>query len=160
MKKHTLFQVVNHSYLVPPDLEATQGQMDGFFRQLLYKCYLEEVASVGDWLKRCPPLDSRVANVTTARGSSRSSRPMSEACRAGSCPRSPFPRRRARPGPGPHTMQDRSRPSMAHVRQSKPNFGLSIKDNVFKTFKIDRTSLGSEGTADRRTSLLFYYSQA
>ena len=71
MKKHTLFQVVNHSYLVPPDLEATQGQMDGFFRQLLYKCYLEEVASVGDWLKRCPPLDSRVANVTTARGSSR-----------------------------------------------------------------------------------------
>ena len=27
---------------------ATQGQMDGFFSQLLYKCYLEEVASVGD----------------------------------------------------------------------------------------------------------------
>jgi len=31
-----------------PALEATQGQMDGFFSQLPYKCYLEEVASVGD----------------------------------------------------------------------------------------------------------------
>ena len=29
-------------------LEATQGQMDGFFSQLPYKCHLEEVASVGD----------------------------------------------------------------------------------------------------------------
>jgi len=29
-------------------LEATQGQMDSFFSQLPYKCYLEEVASVGD----------------------------------------------------------------------------------------------------------------
>ena len=29
-------------------LEATQGQMDGFFTQLPYKCRLEEVASVGD----------------------------------------------------------------------------------------------------------------
>ena len=29
-------------------LEATQGQMDGFFGQLPYKCRLEEVASVGD----------------------------------------------------------------------------------------------------------------
>jgi len=29
-------------------LEATQGQMDGFFSQLSYKCHLEEVASVGD----------------------------------------------------------------------------------------------------------------
>jgi len=29
-------------------LEATQGQNDGFFSQLPYKCYLEEVASVGD----------------------------------------------------------------------------------------------------------------
>jgi len=29
-------------------LEATQGQMDGFLGQLPYKCYLEEVASVGD----------------------------------------------------------------------------------------------------------------
>jgi len=27
-------------------LEATQGQMDGFFSQLPYRCYLEEVASV------------------------------------------------------------------------------------------------------------------
>jgi len=29
-------------------LEATQGPMDGFFSQHPYKCYLEEVASVGD----------------------------------------------------------------------------------------------------------------
>ena len=29
-------------------LEETQGQMDGFFSQLPYKCYLEEVASVGN----------------------------------------------------------------------------------------------------------------
>ena len=26
-------------------LEATQGQMDGFFNQLPYKCHLEEVVS-------------------------------------------------------------------------------------------------------------------
>ena len=41
-------------------LEATQGQMDGFFSQLSYKCHLEEVASVGDLLKICPQLESRV----------------------------------------------------------------------------------------------------
>ena len=29
-------------------LEATQGQNDNFFGQLSCKCYLEEVASVGD----------------------------------------------------------------------------------------------------------------
>ena len=29
-------------------LEATQGQMDGLFSRLPYKCHLEEVASVGD----------------------------------------------------------------------------------------------------------------
>ena len=29
-------------------LEATQGQLDGSFSQLPYKCHLEEVASVGD----------------------------------------------------------------------------------------------------------------
>ena len=29
-------------------LKATQGQMDGFFSQLPYKCHLEEVASVKD----------------------------------------------------------------------------------------------------------------
>ena len=29
-------------------LEATQGQIDGFFSQLPNKCHLEEVASVGD----------------------------------------------------------------------------------------------------------------
>ena len=32
----------------PPALEATQGQMDGFFGQLPPKCNLEEVAFVGD----------------------------------------------------------------------------------------------------------------
>ena len=31
-----------------PALEATQGQIDGFFNQFPHKCYLEEVASVGD----------------------------------------------------------------------------------------------------------------
>jgi hypothetical protein len=29
-------------------LGATKGQMDGFFSQVPNKCYLEEVASVGD----------------------------------------------------------------------------------------------------------------
>ena len=29
-------------------LEATQGQMDGSFSQLPYKCHLEEIASVRD----------------------------------------------------------------------------------------------------------------
>ena len=32
----------------PPALEATQGQMDGSFSELPYKCHLEKVASVGD----------------------------------------------------------------------------------------------------------------
>jgi len=40
-------------------LEATQWQIDGFFSQLPYKCYLEEVASVGDCLKICPWVTSR-----------------------------------------------------------------------------------------------------
>ena len=31
-----------------PILEATQGQIDGLFSQLPYKCHLEEVTSVGD----------------------------------------------------------------------------------------------------------------
>ena len=29
-------------------LEATQGQIDGFFSQLPYKCHQNRVASVGD----------------------------------------------------------------------------------------------------------------
>ena len=45
--------------VVAAALEATQEQMDGFLSQLPYKCY-EEVASVGDGLKICPQLDSRV----------------------------------------------------------------------------------------------------
>ena len=31
-----------------PTLEATQGQIDGFFSQLPYKCHQNRVASVGD----------------------------------------------------------------------------------------------------------------
>ena len=31
-----------------PALESIQEQMDRFFSQLPYKCYLEKVASVGD----------------------------------------------------------------------------------------------------------------
>ena len=45
------------------DLEATQGQNDSLFSQLPYKCYLEEVASVGDWLKICPWVTSRAAGM-------------------------------------------------------------------------------------------------
>ena len=44
----------------PTALEATWGQIDGFLSQHPYKCHLEEVASVGEWLKICPQLDSRV----------------------------------------------------------------------------------------------------
>jgi hypothetical protein len=29
-------------------LEATQGQIDGFFSELIYKCHQNRVASVGD----------------------------------------------------------------------------------------------------------------
>ena len=41
-------------------LETTNGQMDGFFSQLSYKCHQNRVASVGDWLKICPWVASRV----------------------------------------------------------------------------------------------------
>ena len=34
--------------------------MDGFFSQIPYKFHLEEVESVGDWLKFFPQLESRV----------------------------------------------------------------------------------------------------
>ena len=36
---------INHTVTT---LEATQGQSDGFFGQLPYKCHLEEVAFLGD----------------------------------------------------------------------------------------------------------------
>jgi len=50
-------------------LETTQGQIDGFFSQLPFKCYLPEVASVGDWLEICPKVASRVvAEVMGCRG--------------------------------------------------------------------------------------------
>ena len=39
-------------------LETTQGQIDGFFSQLPHTDHLEEVASVGYWIKICPQLDS------------------------------------------------------------------------------------------------------
>ena len=44
-------------------LEVTQGQMDGFLSDLLYKCHLEEVASVGYLLAICPQLDSRAEKI-------------------------------------------------------------------------------------------------
>ena len=47
--------VVTHS-----TLETTQGQIDGFFSQLPFRCYLPEVASVGDRHKICPWVASRV----------------------------------------------------------------------------------------------------
>jgi len=52
------------SWRLPTDitaLEATQGQMDGFFSQLPYKCHQNRVASVGCWLTICPWVTSRVA---------------------------------------------------------------------------------------------------
>ena len=42
-------------------LEATQGQMDDFFSQLVCKCHLPEVASVGVRLQICPCVSSKVA---------------------------------------------------------------------------------------------------
>jgi len=42
-------------------LMTTQGQIDGFFSQLSFGCYLPEVASVGDWLNICPWVASRAS---------------------------------------------------------------------------------------------------
>ena len=42
------FMVDQFNLLISPALEATQGQIDGLCSQLPYKCYLFEVASVGD----------------------------------------------------------------------------------------------------------------
>jgi len=44
-----------------PALEATQEQLHGVFSQLPYKCHQNRVASVGDLLKICPWVASRVA---------------------------------------------------------------------------------------------------
>ena len=41
-------------------LKTTQGQIDGFFSQFPFNCYLPEVASVGDGLEICPWVASRV----------------------------------------------------------------------------------------------------
>jgi len=43
-----------------PTLQATQGQIDGFFSQLPYTCHQNRVASVGDGLDICPWVASRV----------------------------------------------------------------------------------------------------
>jgi len=43
----------------PTTLEATQGQFDGFFCQLPYKCHHNRLASVGDGLKIFPWVASR-----------------------------------------------------------------------------------------------------
>jgi len=42
-------------------LETTQGQINGFFSQLPHTCHHNRVASVGDCLKICPWVASRVA---------------------------------------------------------------------------------------------------
>jgi len=41
-------QIYATIYATPPALKATQGQMDGFFSSLPYKCHQNRVASVGD----------------------------------------------------------------------------------------------------------------
>ena len=41
-------------------LEAIQGQIAGFFGQVPYKCHQNRVASVGDGLKICSWVTSRV----------------------------------------------------------------------------------------------------
>ena len=41
-------------------LEATQGQIDGFFSQFPCKCHPNRVASVGDPLEICPWVTPRV----------------------------------------------------------------------------------------------------
>ena len=56
----TRLQAAEQVPLLETTLEATQGQIDGSFSQLPYKCHLEEVASVGDGLEICPQFDSRV----------------------------------------------------------------------------------------------------
>ena len=48
-------------------LEATQGQMNGFLSQIPYKCRLEEVASMGDYLKICPQLDFKAITWSSSR---------------------------------------------------------------------------------------------
>jgi len=45
------FRIVDHNMMsqsLVPALEATQGQIDGFFSRILYICHLEKVAYVGD----------------------------------------------------------------------------------------------------------------
>ena len=45
-------------------LEATQGQIDGFFSHLPFKCHQNRVASVADCLEICPRVTSREGTVT------------------------------------------------------------------------------------------------
>ena len=43
-------------------LKTTQGQINGSFRQLPFKCYLPEGAYLGYWLKICPWVAFRVVD--------------------------------------------------------------------------------------------------
>ena len=53
-----------HSVGTPPQQHRTaletEGQTDGCFSKLPFNCHLPDVASVGDWLKNCPWVASRV----------------------------------------------------------------------------------------------------
>ena len=51
-------QLKGNRFYLQATLETTKGEIDGLLGQLKY--YLPEVASVEDWLKICPQLDSRV----------------------------------------------------------------------------------------------------
>ena len=59
MNQDSVFQLPVCAHFVSI-LEASQGQIDGFFSQLPFKYNLPEVASVGDFLKICPWVASRV----------------------------------------------------------------------------------------------------
>jgi hypothetical protein len=57
-----VFEAFGHLKLSSSTLETTQGEMAGFFRHLPYKWYFQKVAFVGDWLKVCPWVVSRMVN--------------------------------------------------------------------------------------------------
>ena len=66
---HTLRKLLTTLEAEPalPTLETTPRHIGVFFSQLLFKCYLPEVASVGDWLRICPWIASRVEGGTDQR---------------------------------------------------------------------------------------------
>jgi hypothetical protein len=62
----TLSRNAIHGQLVlPTTLEASQGYIDGFSNQLPFKFHHNRVASVGDYLRICPWVASRVARWNT-----------------------------------------------------------------------------------------------